>query len=74
MPLCYWTAKNGINLGQQMDNYSMAIGNIIYPHFSVTIVVMTTVIIFLTVALFSYLPLRRINRLKPTDALRGKWS
>ena len=74
LPLCYWTAKNGIDLGQQMDNYSMAIGNVVFPHFSIGIVVITTVIIFITVALFSYLPLRRINRLKPTDALRGKWS
>ena len=74
IPICYWTLKNGINLGDQMENYNFAVSSIIYPVYSVIIIGSTTAIIFLTVTFFSYLPLKRLHKLKPTDALRGKWS
>lgn len=74
LPICYYTAANGINFGKQMDNYSLAIGHIVYPVFTLDVILLTGIILWLIVLLVSYLPLRKINKLNPTDALRGKWS
>jgi ABC-type antimicrobial peptide transport system permease subunit len=42
------------------------------PVYSVGLVVTTTIIVSIIVLIVSYLPSRRIARMKPTDALRGK--
>ena len=55
-----------------MDQYGMAIGEKLYPIYGATLVVGTTILVLIVVTVVSYLPTRRIARLNPTDALRGK--
>jgi putative ABC transport system permease protein len=38
------------------------------------LVLLTMGLVFLATTIVSFLPARRIAKLKPTDALRGKWS
>ena len=40
--------------------------------YSAVLVAGTTVLVFLLTTIVSYLPTRRIAKLEPTDALRGK--
>jgi ABC-type antimicrobial peptide transport system permease subunit len=42
------------------------------PVYSVGLVVTTTIVVSIIVLIVSYLPSRRIARMNPTDALRGK--
>jgi ABC-type antimicrobial peptide transport system permease subunit len=44
----------------------------IYPVYSIGLVITTILLILLTTTIVSYLPSRRIAKMKPTEALRGK--
>jgi putative ABC transport system permease protein len=72
IPLLAWLAATGYALPQGMDSFGLAIGNRIFPVYSVLLVVGTTLLVLLVTTAVSFLPTRRIARLKPTDALRGK--
>lgn len=71
-PLFYIMATKGFNVPGGMDDYGMALGNTIYSKFGPNLLIGTTLLMFLTVVFVSYLPTRRISKLTPTDALRGK--
>ncbi len=74
VPLLIFFAKQGIGLPQSTDEYGFAIGEKIFPMYSTGLVLGTTVFILIVTTIVSYLPTRRIAKLKPTDALRGKLS
>jgi ABC-type lipoprotein release transport system permease subunit len=71
-PLLAWFARVGWRLPETTDSYGFAIGDVLYPVFSVDVVLGTGTIILLLTALVSTLPTRRIARVEPTQALRGK--
>jgi len=71
-PLFYIMATKGYAIPGGMDDYGMALGNVIYGKYGPDLLIGTTALMFLTVVLVSYLPTRKISKLTPTDALRGK--
>ena len=73
IPLLAWQAKAGYAM--PIDNtqeFGMAIAERIYPVYSIRLIVTTILIVFIVTTIVSYLPTRKISKLKPTDALRGK--
>ena len=72
LPLLTVVARTGFGLPQAADSFGYALGNRIFPVFSAGLVVGTTLLVLVVTTVVSYLPTRRIARLKPTDALRGK--
>ena len=56
------------------DDFGMALAEKIYPYYSVGLVVGTTVIVMIAVTIVSFIPTRRIAKLKPTDAIQGRTS
>jgi ABC-type lipoprotein release transport system permease subunit len=75
IPLLMFTASKGIPLPKEvMDSTGFAISDILYPVYGMGLVLGTTTLILVTVTIVSFLPTRKISRLKPTDALRGKLS
>ncbi|MDR2428233.1 MAG: FtsX-like permease family protein [Candidatus Margulisbacteria bacterium] len=71
-PLLIWFARVGFTLGDSYDQMGFALGNVLYPVYTPGIVLGTAAFIIALTALVSYLPCRRIAKLTPTDALRGK--
>jgi ABC-type lipoprotein release transport system permease subunit len=73
IPLLAFSAIRGLGLGVKMgDNFGFALSERLYPAYSVVLVAGTTILVFLVTTVVSYMPARRIAKLKPTDALRGK--
>ena len=72
IPLLSWVARTGWALPGDTDSYGLAIGERLFPSYSLGLVAGTTLAVLLTTAVVSFLPTRRIARLKPTDALRGR--
>jgi ABC-type lipoprotein release transport system permease subunit len=72
LPFFIWQAKAGFKLPVNGGDYGIAIADTLYPVYSAGLVVSTTLLVLLTTAVVSYWPSRRIARLKPTEALRGK--
>ena len=75
-PLLWYVGVNGIWLGVDYSDGAMGIivEKYLIPVYSVKLVVTTTIVVSFIVLIVSYLPSRRIAKMKPTDALRGKVS
>ncbi len=71
-PLMLYSAKTGWTLPEASESYGLSIGRTLYPAFGAGLVAGTVLLVMITVTIVSYMPTRRISKLKPTDALRGK--
>lgn len=72
IPLLAWQAKEGYSLWSGSDNYGLAIAERIFPEYSLYLILSTIFLIMIAATIVSYLPSRKIARMKPTDALKGK--
>jgi putative ABC transport system permease protein len=72
IPLLTYVASKGYGLPEATDSYGLAIGNRIFPTYTIGLVIGTTLLVLIVTTIVSYLPTRKIAKLKPTDALRGK--
>jgi ABC-type lipoprotein release transport system permease subunit len=74
IPLLVYTARQGWALPDSTDSYGIAIGEKIFPIYSAALVAGTIILVLGITTIVSFLPTRKIAKLKPTDALRGKLS
>ncbi len=72
VPVCIYTWHNGINFGPATDSFSLAISPIIYPIYTPKMIVTTFILVLLLVIIISWIPSRKIARLRPTDAIAGR--
>jgi putative ABC transport system permease protein len=72
LPFLAWQAKAGWTMPVDTSQLGMAIAQTLYPVFTVGLVVSTVFLVMLTTAIVSYWPSRRIAKMNPTEALRGK--
>lgn len=72
IPFFIWQSKTGISLPVDSSDYGFAIAQTMYPVYSAGLVITTTFIVFLTTTIVSFLPSRKIAKMNPTEALRGK--
>lgn len=74
VPLLTLFASKGWALPGSMDDWGIAIGEKIFPAYSVGLVFGTTALVLIITTFVSFLPTRKIAKLEPTDALRGRMS
>ncbi|HDQ00805.1 MAG TPA: ABC transporter permease [bacterium] len=72
IPLLIYVASTGYGLPEATDSYGFAMGDRIFPAFTAGLIIGTTLLVLIVTTIVSYLPTRKIAKLKPTDALRGK--
>ncbi|MBN1154798.1 ABC transporter permease [candidate division KSB1 bacterium] len=72
IPLLIWFSKQGWAMPQSIDDYGFAIGEKLFPSYSLALIVGTIVLVLLTTTIVSYLPSSKISKINPTDALKGK--
>jgi ABC-type lipoprotein release transport system permease subunit len=72
IPFLWWFAKTGISLGVSSSEYGFAIADTMYPAYSAGLVIGTTLVVLLATSIVSYWPSRKIAKMNPTEALRGK--
>ncbi|NQT97574.1 MAG: ABC transporter permease [Candidatus Marinimicrobia bacterium] len=72
IPLLYWQALKGWSMPEGTDSFGMTIAETIYPVYSISLVVGTTLVVLITTTIVSFIPSRRISKMNPTDAIRGK--
>lgn len=72
IPLLAWQANTGYALTPGSDKYGLAIAERIFPEYSLYLIISTILIILIAATIVSYLPSRKIARMRPTDALKGK--
>ncbi len=72
IPLLMLIQKTGIPMPSSADQAGLAIGDSISPFYSAGMILSTILLVVISSTIVSYLPTRRISKMKPTDALRGK--
>lgn len=72
IPFLIHQAKTGWAMAEGSDEFGISIADVIYPAYSVSLIVGTIIIVLVTTTIVSYLPSRKISKMKPTEALRGK--
>ncbi|MDI6849169.1 MAG: FtsX-like permease family protein [Candidatus Saccharicenans sp.] len=71
-PLLSAFARTGWKMPEAFDSFGIALGERLVPVFTGGIIVGTVILILSLTAIISFWPARRLSRLRPTDALRGK--
>jgi ABC-type lipoprotein release transport system permease subunit len=71
-PLLLWSAKKGMAMPASVDDYGIALGEVLLPVYGAGLIIGTTLLILVVTTIVSFMPTRKIAKLKPTDALRGK--
>lgn len=73
IPLLIWFAKKGISFGASSTaNYGIPMAQTMYPVYSVALITGTVLTVLMATTLVSYWPSRKIAKMNPTEALRGK--
>ncbi|MBU4443779.1 MAG: FtsX-like permease family protein [Candidatus Marinimicrobia bacterium] len=71
-PLLYLQAVKGMSMPEGTDDMGLVISDTIYPYYTIGLVVVTAMVVLITTTIVSFLPTRRISKMNPTDAIRGK--
>ena len=71
-PLLLWTSNSGIKMPEGTDDFGMAAAEHMYPYYSLALVIGSIILVTLTTTLVSYMPSRKISKMNPNDAIRGK--
>jgi len=72
MPLFVIFSINGIHIPMDVSSFGIPMADRMYPVFTPTLIAGTMTLILIVTALVSYLPARKIARMNPTEAIRGK--
>jgi len=72
IPLLLLLNKTGIPMPPVADDTGISISDKIIPAYSAGMLISTILLVIIAATIVSYFPTRRISKLKPTDALKGK--
>jgi len=72
IPFLAGQAKNGIPMPQATDSMGLAVADKIIPVYSISLILITIVFVLITATIVSYIPSRRIAKMNPTEAIKGK--
>jgi ABC-type lipoprotein release transport system permease subunit len=71
-PLLWLQAKYGFAMPEGSEGMGMALSEVIYPYYGIGMILVTSMITLISVVIVSFLPTRRIAKMNPTEAIRGK--
>ncbi len=72
IPLLAYQAVNGISIPLDSSDFGISMTEKLYPVYSPGLIAGTVLFVIITTIIVSYWPSRKIAKLKPTEALRGK--
>ncbi|MBU8891389.1 MAG: FtsX-like permease family protein [Bacteroidales bacterium] len=67
-----WLQSIGFTMPAGTDDMGIAIAETIYPVYGAGLIIGTSLLVFVITLIVSYLPARKISKMKPTDAIKGK--
>ena len=70
IPFFMYLDTIGISFGTQ--DYGMTIAERVYPYYSIGLIFTSLLLVIISATIVSYLPARKISKMKPTDAIKGK--
>jgi ABC-type lipoprotein release transport system permease subunit len=71
-PLLIIVARNGLAMPKGVEGYGLTIAEKIFPAYGAGTILIMTLVVLIATTIVSFLPSRKIARINPTEALRGK--
>jgi ABC-type antimicrobial peptide transport system permease subunit len=72
IPLLILQHNKGYAMPYDTDDLGITIAEKIYPTYSLGLITGTILVIMITATIVSYMPSRKIAKMNPTDAIKGK--
>jgi putative ABC transport system permease protein len=72
VPLLLLQAARGVKIPLSSSDFGISMAEKLYPVYSLTLIAGTVAIVFLVTTIVSYWPSRKIAKMNPTEALRGR--
>lgn len=72
IPLLMLQSARGIKIPLSSSDFGIAMAERLYPVYSLALITGTVAIVFLVTTIVSYWPSRKIAKMNPTEALRGR--
>jgi len=72
IPLMLFVSSKGIGMPEGTDDFGMAAAERIFPYYSAALVFGSIILVMIATTIVSYLPSRKISKMNPNDAIRGK--
>jgi ABC-type lipoprotein release transport system permease subunit len=72
VPFLLWQIKTGFSMPAGTDDMGLAIAEKIFPVYGLGLIITTVLLVLIITTIVSYLPARRISKMNPTEAIKGK--
>ena len=72
IPILWYLSVKGIGFGMSGSEFGIILAERVYPIYGIGLIAGTIVIVILSATIVSFLPARRIARMDPVEALKGK--
>ena len=72
IPLFIYAAKTGMSMPENTDQMGIVIAERIFPIYGIGLIVGTVIVVVISATIVSFLPARKIAKMNPVDALKGK--
>ncbi|GLR19482.1 ABC transporter permease [Portibacter lacus] len=72
VPLFWYVSKVGISMPSASQSTGVTIADVIHPYFSLSLIVTTLILVIASATIVSYMPSRKIAKMDPVNALKGK--
>ena len=72
VPLLLWISRTGFGMPISADEFGLTMAERIYPAYGLGLIITTLLLIVISTTIVSYLPSRKISKMNPTEAIRGK--
>jgi ABC-type lipoprotein release transport system permease subunit len=72
IPILYLLAKAGYSMPAGADSMGLPIAETLYPVYSLGLILSVMILVIVTTTIVSYLPSRKISKMNPTEAIKGK--
>jgi putative ABC transport system permease protein len=72
IPFLLWQIKTGFTMPAGTDDMGITVAETIFPVYGIGLIVTTVILVFIITTIVSYLPARKISKMNPTEAIKGK--
>jgi ABC-type lipoprotein release transport system permease subunit len=72
IPFLLWQMNLGFTMPAGTDDMGITIAETIFPVYGLGLILTTVLLVLIITTIVSYMPARKISKMKPTDALKGK--
>jgi ABC-type lipoprotein release transport system permease subunit len=72
VPFLLWQVKTGFSMPAGTDDMGLSIAEKIFPVYGAGLIAGTILLVLIITTIVSYMPARKISKMNPTDAIKGK--